>query len=159
MPGASVEADATAPGVVSDAAGAEVLAPTAGDPLAALIAGDLSPAIVLLALLAAAGLGAAHALSPGHGKALVAAYLIGSRGSVRQALGLGFTVAVTHTVGVLLLGGMVLVAGELFLPELVIGWMTFTSGGLMAVLGGALLWRAIVARTSSAQHHGHDHEP
>ena len=154
---ATFQADVTAAGEGIAAAGAELLAPTAHDPLAALIAGDLSPAIVLLALLAAAGLGAAHALSPGHGKALVAAYLIGSRGTVGQALGMGITVAVTHTVGVLVLGGMVLVAGELFLPELVIGWLTLASGGLMAVLGSVLLWRAIVGRAASAHRHAHDH--
>lgn len=154
---ATFQVDAAATGE-NTAAPAVELAPTAGEPLAALIAGDLSPAIVLLALLAAAGLGAAHALSPGHGKALVAAYLIGSRGSIGQALGMGLTVALTHTVGVLLLGGLVLVAGELFLPELVIGWLTLASGGLMAVLGGALLWRAMVARTSPPHHHQHDHD-
>ena len=59
--------------------------PRTADPLAALLEGDLSPAVVALALLLAAGLGAAHALSPGHGKTLVAAYLVGSGGTVRQA--------------------------------------------------------------------------
>ena len=59
--------------------------PRTADPLAALLEGDLSPAVVVLALLLAAGLGAAHALSPGHGKTLVAAYLVGSGGTMRQA--------------------------------------------------------------------------
>ena len=154
---ASYGADATAVGDAANVTGTGMPAPTAGDPLAALIAGDLSPAIVILALLAAAGLGAAHALSPGHGKALVAAYLIGSRGTVRQALSLGATVAATHTAGVLILGGLVLVAGELFLPELVIGWLTLASGLLMAMLGAVLLWRAILQRVSSSHHHDDHH--
>jgi nickel/cobalt exporter len=134
-------------------------AQTADDPLARLVGGELSPAIVVLAFLLAAGLGAAHALSPGHGKTLVAAYLVGSRGTVRQATALGLTVAATHTAGVLVLGGLVLVAGELFLPETVIGWLTITSGGLMAVLGAVLLWKAVARRAGGADHdHGHDHE-
>ena len=86
--------------------------PRPADPLAALLEGDLSPAVVVLAFLLAAGLGAAHALSPGHGKTLVAAYLVGSRGTIRQAVALGLTVAFTHTAGVLVLGVLVLVAGE-----------------------------------------------
>ena len=102
--------------------------PRPADPLAALLEGDLSPAVVVLALLLAAGLGAAHALSPGHGKTLVAAYLVGSGGTMRQAVALGLTVAFAHTAGVLLLGVLVLVAGELLLPETLIGWLTIASG-------------------------------
>ncbi|MEP6469262.1 MAG: nickel transporter [Chloroflexota bacterium] len=141
--------------------GSPAFAPTADDPLARLVAGELSPMLVLLAFLLAAGLGAAHALSPGHGKTLMAAYLVGSRGSVRQAMALGLTVAATHTAGVLVLGGLVLVAGELFLPEMVIGWLTIASGGLMAALGAVLLWKAVARRASGPDHdheHGHDHE-
>jgi ABC-type nickel/cobalt efflux system permease component RcnA len=133
-------------------------APTANDPLARLVGGELSPALVVLALLLAAGLGVAHALSPGHGKTLVAAYLVGSRGTIRQAMALGLTVAVTHTAGVLALGVVVLVAGELFLPETVIGWLTVVSGGLMALLGAALLWRAAVARRVGDHDHDHPHD-
>jgi nickel/cobalt exporter len=136
--------------------GSPTSAPTADDPLARLVGGELSPALVLLAFLLAAGLGAAHALSPGHGKTLVAAYLVGSRGTVRQAMALGLTVAVTHTAGVLVLGALVLVAGELFLPEMVIGWLTIVSGGLMAVLGAALLWKAVSGRGGRPDH-DHDH--
>ena len=58
---------------------------------------DLTPPIILLSLLVSAGLGALHALSPGHGKTVMAAYLVGSRGNARQALGLGLTVTVSHT--------------------------------------------------------------
>jgi ABC-type nickel/cobalt efflux system permease component RcnA len=149
--------DGTASGAVGATAGASLVAPTAGDPLSALLEGELSPPIVLLGLVVAAGLGAAHALSPGHGKALVAAYLIGSRGTARQAMALGLTVAATHTAGVLVLGALVLIAGELFLPELVIGWLTIVSGGLMAVLGAGLLWRALAGRHTSGHPHPHPH--
>jgi nickel/cobalt transporter (NicO) family protein len=131
---------------------------TAADPLAALIEGEMTVPVMLLALLIAAGLGAAHALSPGHGKTLVAAYVIGSRGTLRQAAGLGATVAVTHTLGVFVLGGLALAAGELFVPERVIAWLSVASGGLVAVLGLALLWRAVrPRRTGPAHPHEHTH--
>ena len=129
---------------------------TSNDPFAALIAGDLTPTVVLVALLLAAGLGALHALSPGHGKTLVAAYLIGSRGTFRQAAGLGATVAVTHTLGVFALGGITLAAGELFVPERVIGWLSVASGGLVALLGLVLVWRAL-RPAPHAHGHGHAH--
>jgi nickel/cobalt exporter len=126
---------------------------TSADPFAALITGDITLPVVLLALVLAAGLGALHALSPGHGKTLVAAYLIGSRGTLRQAAGLGATVAVTHTLGVFALGGITLAAGELFVPERVIGWLSVASGGLVAVLGLVLVWRALHPAP-----HAHDHD-
>lgn len=151
-----------APGAGTSAAaavgGPSPLAPTAGDPLGALIGADLSPQLVALALLLAAGLGAAHAVSPGHGKTLVAAYLVGSRGTVRQALGLGMTVAATHTAGVLVLGVLILAGGQLLLPETAIGWLTVVSGALSAVLGLGLVVRAVRARGQSHMHaHDHDH--
>lgn len=151
---ASFEATGGTDGL-SAAPAAPGVAPTANDPLAALIGGELSPALVALALLLAAGLGAAHALSPGHGKTLVAAYLVGSRGTVRQAVALGLTVAATHTIGVLVLGVLVLVGGEVFLPERLIGWLTVISGGVMATLGGALVWRAIRRRQWPQDEHAH----
>jgi nickel/cobalt exporter len=134
------------------------VATTANDPLAALVGSDLSPALIVLALLLAAGLGAAHALSPGHGKTLVAAYLVGSRGTVRQAVALGGTVAVTHTAGVLVLGVLVLVGGELFLPERLIGWLTVISGAVMAALGAMLIVRALRRTRAHTHDHGHPHE-
>jgi ABC-type nickel/cobalt efflux system permease component RcnA len=149
---------------VAAPAGPSTLPPTAGDPLGALVGADLSPQLVILALLLAAGLGAAHAVSPGHGKTLVAAYLVGSRGTVRQALALGITVAATHTAGVLVLGVLVLAGGELLLPETAIGWLTVASGALTAALGIGLVVRALRAGGRSHTHdhhrehdHNHDH--
>lgn len=140
------------------ATAAVVQPPTADDPLARLIAGELTPPLVALALLLAAGLGAAHALSPGHGKTLVAAYLVGSRGTIRQAMALGLAVALTHTAGVLVLGGLVLLAGELLLPEAAIGWLTLLSGGMMAALGGSLLRQALHRRGTVGHDHSHRHD-
>ena len=143
-----------------DQLSAPAASPRPTDPLAALLEGDLSPAVVVLAFLLAAGLGAAHALSPGHGKTLVAAYLVGSGGTMRQAVALGLTVAFAHTAGVLLLGVLVLVAGEFLLPETLIGWLTIASGALMALLGAGLVWKSLSARHTAGRNdpgHGHDH--
>ena len=77
---------------------------------------DLGAAGVLAALAIALFWGAAHALGPGHGKSIVAAYLIGQRGSVRHAIGLGGIVTVTHTAGVFALGAVTLALSELIVP-------------------------------------------
>ena len=74
------------------------------------VSGDLSLGVILLSLLIAAFWGAAHALTPGHGKTLMAAYLVGTRGSPRHALGLGISVSVSHTAGILALAAIVVAA-------------------------------------------------
>ena len=89
--------------------------------------------VLLLLLLAAFGWGALHALSPGHGKAMVAAYLVGTRGSARHAIALGATVTVTHTIGVFALGVVTLALSQYVLPEDLYPWLTLTSGLLVVV--------------------------
>ena len=74
---------------------------------------DLTPLAILLSLAVAFGLGVVHAVSPGHGKTIMAAYLVGSGGSTRQAIGLGLAVTVSHTLGVLALAGITLAASSL----------------------------------------------
>ena len=134
---------------------------TADDPLASLIAGHGGAPIALLAILLATGLGALHAVSPGHGKTLVAAYLIGSQGSTRHAAMLGLTVAATHTAGVFVLGVATLAASQILVPERVIGWLSIGSGLLVVLLGAGLVVRA--ARAANARRHhrhkgdGHSH--
>jgi nickel/cobalt exporter len=135
---------------------------TAVDPLAALVGGELSPAIVLLAMLSALGLGAVHALSPGHGKTLVAAYVLGAGGNARSAVQIGLSVAVSHTAGVFALGVVTLLASELFLPERVIGWLSLASAVVVTGLGIVLLarqWRVRRRRAGAPTHDadGHDH--
>lgn len=125
------------------------------DPLASLLGGELSPGVVVLAVLLAAGLGAAHAVSPGHGKTLVAAYLVGSSGGRRHAATLGLTVAAAHTAGVFLLGAITLAAGALFVPERVIAWLSLVSGVLVIGLGAGLLVRAAGRRGIDAAGHVH----
>jgi ABC-type nickel/cobalt efflux system permease component RcnA len=149
-----------APALPAPAAGAAPAAPRSAteDPLAELLAGDLTLPVALLSLLIAGGLGAAHALSPGHGKTLVAAYLLGSGGTLRQAAGLGLTVAVTHTLGVFALGAATLAAGELFVPERVVVWLSVASGALVALLGIGLIWRSLRSARRQAPHdHSHGH--
>ena len=127
------------------------------DPLAGLIGGALSPGAVALAVLLSLGLGAAHALSPGHGKTLVAAYVLGSGGSARAALQIGLGVAVSHTAGVLVLGAITLAASELLVPERVIAWLSLGSGIVVTGLGLVLLARLIRSRWSTGGHTHHDH--
>ena len=117
---------------------------------------------MLLALLVALALGALHALSPGHGKTLVAAYVLGAGGTARSAFQIGLSVAISHTVGVFALGVLVLVASELFLPERVIAWLSLASGIVVAGLGIVLVVRHVItlrgrSRAQRGHDHGHDH--
>ena len=84
--------------------------------------------LAILLLPAAFGWGALHALSPGHGKTMVAAYLVGTRGTARHALALGATVTVTHTIGVFALGLVTLALSQYVLPEDLYPWLTLVPG-------------------------------
>lgn len=95
--------------------------------------------VLVLLLLAAFGWGALHALSPGHGKAMVAAYLAGTRGTARHAVGLGVIVTVTHTIGVFALGIVALSLQQFILPEDIYPWLTLVSGLLVVVIGASVL--------------------
>jgi len=119
--------------------------------------------VLVLLLLAAFGWGALHALSPGHGKAMVAAYLVGTRGTARHAIALGGTVTVTHTIGVFALGVVTLALSQYVLPEDLYPWLTLASGLLVVGVGGSVLRtrvrKARQARAHSHAHaHGHVHE-
>ncbi len=113
--------------------------------------------ILVLLLLAALGWGALHALSPGHGKAMVAAYLIGTRGTARDAVVLGATVTITHTIGVFALGLVTLALSQYVLPEQLYPWLTLLSG-LMVVAVGAGVLRSRLRRSHAHPHtHAHSH--
>jgi ABC-type nickel/cobalt efflux system permease component RcnA len=149
---------AEAPGLAANVRGAPREAFTA------LIAGrPVGPGMVLFALAVAASLGAFHALEPGHGKTVVAAYLAGSRGTARHALLLGLVVTASHTVGVYLLGAVTLYASRHVVPERLYPWLGAASGLLIALLGVSLLWRRLVGpsavRHGHAHDHGHGHHP
>jgi ABC-type nickel/cobalt efflux system permease component RcnA len=112
--------------------------------------------VLLLFLLVAFGWGALHALSPGHGKAMVAAYLVGTRGRSRHALALGLTVTVTHTIGVFALGLVTLALSQYILPEQLYPWLNLASGLLVLSVGAAVL-RSRFRRARQQPQHDHDH--
>lgn len=131
----------------------------AKDPFADLInIPTLGPSAVLLALLLAFGWGAAHAFSPGHGKTIVGAYLVGSRGTPRHALFLGLTTTVTHTAGVFVLGFITLAASEFILPETLFPWLSVLSGLLVVSIGLSVAWGRVRAWRIGDVHHDHDHD-
>ena len=111
--------------------------------------------VFLFAALVAATLGAFHALEPGHGKTVVAAYLVGSRGTARHALLLGLIVTTSHTAGVYLLGGVTLYASRHVVPEQLYPWIGALSGLTIAGLGLVLFLRRYAGAESP---HRHDHE-
>ena len=150
------------PGTSSAPAPALELPPVAqhrGGGFAALIErGDLSVGVVLLSLLVAAFWGAAHALTPGHGKALVAGYLVGTRGRPRHAFALGATVTVTHTAGVFALGLVTLLLSRFVVPEQLYPWLTLASGLLVVGVGLGVLRQRLRRRGGHHGHHHHHHD-
>lgn len=117
----------------------------------------LSLPVVIVSLMVALGLGALHAVSPGHGKTIMAAYLVGTRGTAKHALFLGFTVTISHTLGVLGLGLIVLYASTMVAPEQLYPWLTLVSGVIIVAIGIWLLAARFRHREPSHAHH-HDSE-
>jgi ABC-type nickel/cobalt efflux system permease component RcnA len=99
---------------------------------------ELTLSTVLIALLISFIWGAMHAMTPGHGKTIVGAYLVGSRGTPKHALYLGLTTTVTHTLGVFTLGLVTLFAAQFIVPEILYPWMSFLSGLLVIGIGANL---------------------
>lgn len=121
---------------------------------------DLSIGFVLVSLLVALFWGAAHAFSPGHGKSIVAGYLVGTRGRPRDAVALGVIVTVTHTAGVFALGGVTLLLSEFIVPEQLYPWLNLVSALLVVAVGLAIVrWRIRVWRRGEplGGDHGHAH--
>jgi ABC-type nickel/cobalt efflux system permease component RcnA len=123
---------------------------------------EITPMVALFGLLAAFGLGAMHAMSPGHGKTVVGAYLVGSRGTARHAVFLGLTVTITHTLGVFALGFITLFASNYILPERLMPFLSFVSGLLVFFIGISLFkdrlfsllgWGGSVVHTHADHHH------
>ena len=122
---------------------------------------DLGVGVVLVSLLVAMFWGAAHALTPGHGKAIVAGYLVGSRGTPRHAVYLGLIVTATHTAGVFALGLVTLLLSRFIVPEQLYPWLTVASGLLVVVVGLAVLagrFRHARAHAHGQAHHHHHHD-
>ena len=137
------------------------------DMLAELISTeDLTLGVALLSLVIAVGLGALHAFSPGHGKTVVGAYLVGSRGTPRHALFLGLTVTITHTLGVFALGLVTLFASQYIVPERLFPILGVISGAIVVVIGLSLFARRLRVALGKGAHdhthhahgtHSHDH--
>jgi nickel/cobalt exporter len=113
---------------------------------------NLSAWFLFTAALIALGLGGLHALEPGHGKTIVAAYLIGSKGTARHAFLLGIIVTASHTVGVFALGVITLYASRYIVPEQLYPWLGALSGVTIAGLGCYMLLRRL---TGTAMDHSH----
>lgn len=125
--------------------------------------------VLIFFMLAAFAWGAIHALSPGHGKTMVAAYLVGTRGTARHAAALGATVTITHTIGVFALGLVTLLLSQFILPEQLYPWLNLASGLMVVGIGAAVLrsrvgsgrWAAGSGGAHSHAHahtHAHDHQ-
>lgn len=141
-----------------DVAGA-VPGGVAGEVPAIFSSTNLTPLVLLASLGLAAVLGAQHALTPGHGKTLMAAYLVGSRGRASHAVGLGLAVSVSHTLGILVLTAVVVGAQGVISAETVIEAAPFVAAVTIVGVG---LWMLVAeirrrARLGAATGHGHAH--
>jgi ABC-type nickel/cobalt efflux system permease component RcnA len=101
----------------------------------------------------------AHALSPGHGKTIIAAYLVGRRGTPWHAAALGGIVTATHTIGVFALGLITLALSQFIVPEQLYPWLNLISGVLVVGIGLAVFRSRLRHRRAHAHHHHHrEHE-
>lgn len=128
----------------------------ATDRVANLITREQTVPVFMISLILAFGWGAVHALSPGHGKTVVAAYLVGARGTARHAAFLGLTVTLTHTIGVFALGLVTLYLSRFILPEDLYPWLSVISGLLVVAIGVTMIWSRW--RATSSHDHTHDHD-
>ncbi len=118
---------------------------------------EITPTIIFFGLLLAFGLGAIHAMSPGHGKAVVGAYLVGSKGTPRHAIFLGLTVTITHTLGVFAIGLLTLFASQYILPERLMPFINFFSGLLVLFIGLSLFKTRLLTALGYKTETHHDH--
>lgn len=132
--------------------------PAKGDFLSRLLAKrEIAWQWLLLGLVVAFGLGGAHALEPGHGKTIVAAYLVGSRGTMKHATVLGAVVTFTHTISVFLLGLAMLVLSQSVVPANIIKTLEAASGMAIVAIGAMLFYERL--RQLLHAGHPHDHGP
>ena len=125
---------------------------------------QITPWMIVAAIGIAFVLGAAHALTPGHGKTIVAAYLVGSRGTLKHAAFLGAMVTFTHTVSVFLLGLATLFLFQYIVPQKVTQVLGAISGLSIVAIGGWMLYKRLRgaghthAHTHDHHHHDHSHQ-
>jgi ABC-type nickel/cobalt efflux system permease component RcnA len=154
-PPATGTRDAVAAGAVPGGVGADI----AG----LLQTGDLTPLVLLGSLVAATALGAGHALTPGHGKTLMGAYLVGTRGTALHAVALGLSVTVSHTLGIVVLAAIVILFRGVLPAETFDRVAPVVSGILVLGIGTWLVAdqlgqrRAMPGASIRERPHGHDH--
>jgi nickel/cobalt exporter len=123
---------------------------------------------LMLSIPAAIGLGALHSLEPGHGKGVISAYLIATRGKARDAVLLGLISAVTHTLSIVILSVAATSAVKLLAPDSLTRWLELLSGVLITIIGARILYRHVRPRIVSIgklsakhddiyEHHHHEH--
>ena len=112
--------------------------------------------------------GAAHAATPGHGKTIAAAYIVGARGKPIDAVILGIFVTLSHTSGIVLVGVLASLGSTWWRPQRIEAYLAVAVGVLVIVLGLWMLWvqRDLVALAmdeagepgdGTNHHHAHDH--
>src|SRR4029079_15075184 len=119
---------------------------------------DLTQFVILASLLTAVVIGAGHALTPGHGETLMAAYLVGSRGTAVHAVGLGLSVAVSHTLGILVLALIIVGAGSVLAAAGVYRVTPVIAGTSIVAIGGWMPLNEIRRRRAPEHRHDHGHE-
>ncbi|MBV9771395.1 MAG: hypothetical protein JOZ32_17625 [Bryobacterales bacterium] len=128
---------------------------------------QLTPWMIFLAFAISFGLGGLHALTPGHGKTIVAAYLVGSRGTLRHAAFLGAMVTFTHTISVFALGFATLFLFRYIVPEKITQALGVVSGLSIVAVGAWMLFKRLPSAAEGHRHshdhshshdHGHSHE-
>jgi nickel/cobalt exporter len=135
---------------------------TRGDYLSRMLSQkDIPFNVMLIGIAVAFAFGALHAKSPGHGKTMVAAYLVGSRGTMKQAAFLGGMVTLTHTISVFILGLVTLVFAKYLAPEKLVTWLGVASGISIVLIGASLFYKRLRALRRAKphvhHHHAHDH--
>ncbi len=131
-----------------------------GDQIKNLLTQPLTWQFAVIALAISFVLGGLHALTPGHGKAIVAAYLVGTKGRIIDAISLGLIVTFTHTFSVISIGLILLIAKDKFAQEDIVLWLSLISGLLIVCIGGWLLAKNMkqyyTSKTNPLEH-SHDH--
>jgi ABC-type nickel/cobalt efflux system permease component RcnA len=121
---------------------------------------NISLQLALFSIAVAFGVGAVHALGPGHGKALAGAYLVATGAGLRRAAALGISVSIMHTAAVLGVGALVLSLEKALPAERVYPWLGLASGIGALCLGSALVFTRIAAIRGTrrrAREHDHHH--
>jgi len=136
---------------------------TRGDYLSRMLSQhDIPFNVMLIGIAVAFAFGALHAKSPGHGKTMVAAYLVGSRGTMKQAAFLGGMVTLTHTISVFILGLVTLAFAKYLAPEKLVTWLGVASGISIILIGATLFYTRLRtlnrAKAHTHHHHHHDHD-